>query len=110
MLVYGGGRLVGDVIEVRVDDIDDARNRHPYGQSLGAFRKVVERLTRPGDLVVDPCMGGGTTLLAATSLGRHAVGCDVDAACVERVRRLLGGVTRARSGRRPRAPSATVSA
>jgi 16S rRNA G966 N2-methylase RsmD len=96
VLIFGGGRLVSDVIEVREDDIDDGRRRHPHGQSLGAFRAIVERLTRPGDLVVDPCAGGGTTLIAATQLGRHAIGCDVDAACMARVRRLLGVPTKDR--------------
>src|SRR6476659_10395379 len=89
VIIFGAcARMFHDVIEVP-DDVDDGRARHPHGQSLNAFRAIVERLTRPGDLVVDPCMGGGTTLIAATQLGRHAVGCDVDAAYVKRVRRLL---------------------
>jgi DNA methylase len=90
LILYGGGRLFHDVVSVEENDIDDARRRHPHGQSLSAFRKIVEALTRPGDLVVDPFMGGGTTLIAATSLGRHAVGCDVNQACVDRARELLG--------------------
>ena len=107
LLIFGGcTRMLTDVI--RADDDDDsARDRHHHGQSIGAFRTIIERLTSPGQLVVDPLCGGGTTLLAAKSLGRHAVGCDVDADAVARARGLLGGATRARSGRRP---SATVSA
>ncbi len=102
VLIFGGGRLVSDVIEVPVDDIDDARTRHPHGQSLGAFREVVERLTRPGDLVVDPCMGGGTTLLAAT-LARSPRG------RVRRRRRLRGEGTKAARGRDARAIGASTS-
>jgi adenine-specific DNA methylase len=90
VLIFGScARMFHDVIEVG-DDVDEGRARHPHGQSLNALREVVERLTLPGQLVVDPCAGGGTTLLAATQLGRHAVGCDVDARAVENVRRLLG--------------------
>ena len=39
---------------------------------------VLERYTRPGDLVVDPFCGGGTTLDVARSLDRRALGYDVD--------------------------------
>ena len=34
--------------------------------------------TQPGDLVLDPFMGSGTTALAAKSLGRHWLGVDAD--------------------------------
>lgn len=39
---------------------------------------VLERYTRPGDLVVDPFCGGATTLDVATSLGRRSVGLDIE--------------------------------
>lgn len=38
----------------------------------------VENLTAPGDMVLDPMMGSGTTLIEAVRLGRKAVGCDID--------------------------------
>jgi len=38
---------------------------------------LLERYTRPGDLVVDPFCGGGTTLDVARSLGREALGFDI---------------------------------
>ena len=41
-------------------------------------RFFVERLTRPGDIVYDPFMGRGTTLLEAALLGRVPVGCDIN--------------------------------
>jgi hypothetical protein len=41
-------------------------------------RFFIERLTAPGDLVYDPFMGRGTTLLEASLLGRAAAGCDVN--------------------------------
>ena len=39
---------------------------------------LLDRYTRPGDLVVDPFCGGGTTLDVATSLDRRARGFDVN--------------------------------
>jgi DNA methylase len=41
-------------------------------------RFFIERLTRPGDIVYDPFMGRGTTLVEAALLGRHPYGCDVN--------------------------------
>ena len=41
-------------------------------------RFFIERLTRPGDVVYDPFMGRGTTLLEAALLGRVPFGCDVN--------------------------------
>ncbi|HEY5811375.1 MAG TPA: DNA methyltransferase, partial [Terrimicrobiaceae bacterium] len=41
-------------------------------------RFFIERLTRPGDVVYDPFMGRGTTLLEAVLLGRPAAGCDLN--------------------------------
>src|SRR5262249_8481328 len=41
-------------------------------------RFFIERLTAPGDVVYDPFMGRGTTLLEAALLGRRPVGCDVN--------------------------------
>jgi len=41
-------------------------------------RAFIEVLTRPGDVVLDPMMGSGTTLVEAAMLGRRAVGVDLD--------------------------------
>ncbi len=41
-------------------------------------RFFIERLTQPGDLVYDPFMGRGTTVLEAVLLGRQAAGCDIN--------------------------------
>ena len=41
-------------------------------------RFFINRLTDPGEVVHDPFMGRGTTVLEATLLGRRPVGCDVN--------------------------------
>jgi hypothetical protein len=41
-------------------------------------RFFIDRLTAPGDLVYDPFMGRGTTLVEAALMGRRATGCDVN--------------------------------
>ena len=39
---------------------------------------IIRRLSDPDDLVLDPMLGSGTTLVEALRLGRRAVGCDID--------------------------------
>lgn len=41
-------------------------------------RKFILELTNPGDIVLDPMMGSGTTLLEAYLQGRQAIGFDID--------------------------------
>ena len=38
----------------------------------------IERLTGPGDVVFDPMLGSGTTIIEAVGRHRNAVGCDID--------------------------------
>src|SRR5687767_13750041 len=38
----------------------------------------IERVTSPGEIVYDPFMGRGTTLIEAALLGRVPAGCDVN--------------------------------
>jgi DNA modification methylase len=49
---------------------------HPAQKPLSAMRWLVNSLSRPGDLVVDPFCGSGTTGIAAIQLGRRFHGID----------------------------------
>jgi site-specific DNA-methyltransferase (adenine-specific) len=70
--------------EIHGDDVifsDGAeKDFHDYQQNVGVFTELLKRLSKPGDLIVDPCMGTGTTGLACLSLGegRQFVGGDRD--------------------------------
>jgi hypothetical protein len=64
------------------------------GKPLWLMRAIIRDYTRPGDLVVDPCAGGGTTLLAAVMEGRRAIGAECDPQTWEKaVKRLRKGFT-----------------
>ncbi len=51
--------------------------RYPARFSGTFARAAIEAFTQPGDLVMDPHVGGGTSLVEALALGRDAVGVDI---------------------------------
>lgn len=51
--------------------------RYPARFSPAFAREAVRTFTQPGDFVLDPFCGGGTTLVEALALGRRAAGMDV---------------------------------
>ncbi len=52
-------------------------------------RNLILRYSRPGEVVIDPFVGGGTTAVEAKLLGRRCVGIDINPACVELTRQSL---------------------
>lgn len=52
--------------------------RHSTQKPLSLFHQLVADFTRPGELVVDPYMGGGTTGKACKQLGRRWAGFEID--------------------------------
>ena len=80
--------LFGDAIEwfgdVAVSKPNDNDKRfHGWGQSESGMADLVARLTKPGQLVCDPFIGGGTTAVVSLALGRRFVGCDINAAHIQ---------------------------
>ncbi len=51
-----------------------ARRTHPCQKNLGVVERMLRMATRPGDLVVDPFAGSGTTAEACFRLGRRYIG------------------------------------
>jgi hypothetical protein len=52
--------------------------RYPARFSPMFVREAVKAFTQPGDLVLDPFCGGGTTVVEAMALGRRAAGMDIN--------------------------------
>lgn len=57
-------------------DIRD-KSIHPAVFPIGLARRVISLFTHAGELVLDPFMGSGTTLIAARDLDRNAIGFDL---------------------------------
>ncbi len=56
--------------------------KYPARFSPTFARAAIEAFSSPGDLVLDPYMGGGTTVVEAMAAGRRAVGCDINSLAV----------------------------
>lgn len=66
---------------------------HPTTKPLGMVRQWMQRFTDPGDVVLDPFAGSGTTLRAAVDEGRKAIGVELDERYCEVIaKRLAQGV------------------
>jgi site-specific DNA-methyltransferase (adenine-specific) len=53
------------------------RKIHPHLKPAGLIARLIEALTKPGDLIVDPAAGSFVVMRLAHELGRKFVGCDI---------------------------------
>lgn len=74
------GTLPGAYIQPAERDVNSrgGPDRIVGGKPLKSMLAIVRDYSRPGDLIVDPCCGGGTTLLAAKMQGRRSIGIEQD--------------------------------
>lgn len=64
---------------------------HPTQKPLEALTPIIAALSGPGDLVLDPFAGSGSTLVAAMGLGRKCLGIEMDAEHAATARARLAG-------------------
>jgi site-specific DNA-methyltransferase (adenine-specific) len=60
---------------------------HPTQKPASILTTMIESLTRPGELVLDPFVGSGSTAVAARASGRRFIGIELDGGHVETARR-----------------------
>jgi site-specific DNA-methyltransferase (adenine-specific) len=79
------GRYNGDLVSdlIHAPPMKDDKDYHEWGQSAEAFTQLVERFTDPGQVILDPFVGGGTTAVAAINTSRRFIGADIDPQCIE---------------------------
>ena len=79
--------MLRDVLEWRYS----GNERHPTEKPLTAMMPLIEAFSQPGDIVLDPFVGSGTTAVAAKKLNRRYIGIDIEPVYAqqaqERVRR-----------------------
>lgn len=70
-------------------DIRD-KKIHPATFPISLAKKVIALFTHEGELVLDPFVGSGTTLVAARDLNRNAVGFDLQETYIDLCAKRLG--------------------
>ena len=73
---------------------------HPTEKAVGVITPLIRAYSRPGDLVLDPFLGSGTTALAAALSGRRYIGIELERRYCEHARKRLAGVRRFQEGAR----------
>ena len=82
----GGKHMVFDWFRWERDSRKEYPKIHPMQKPVGVLKRLIEVFTDPGDVVIDPVAGSGTTLRAAYELGRSAYGFEVDKSFYEAAR------------------------
>lgn len=72
----GGGRRN---VFTHLTNASDRHGEHPTEKPLSLMLELVDLFTQPGDLILDPFMGSGSTGVAAVRLGRRFIGIEKDA-------------------------------
>jgi len=80
--------LAHDVIEGKGKEKDD----HEWQQALDESERLIDRLTEPNDLILDPMCGSGTTGVAAVKKQRRVHLIDRDPDAVDSARRRCADV------------------
>lgn len=65
------------------------KGRHPTEKPLAVMHRLITWFTDPGELILDPFAGAGTTLVAAYELGRKAIGIELEERYAEMAARRL---------------------
>jgi site-specific DNA-methyltransferase (adenine-specific) len=78
LLWFVKGEYIGDWIGDVVRSDKNDKRFHEWGQSESGIAEIVHRFTIPGDIVLDPFVGGGTTGLVAVKMDRKFIGIDQD--------------------------------
>lgn len=81
------GAWIGDVSQSAVND--NNKRYHHWGQSESGMADLVDRFTYPGQTILDPFCGGGTTGVVAVQMSRRFIGIDIDETAIKTTQRRL---------------------
>ncbi|MGF6428202.1 DNA-methyltransferase [Bradyrhizobium elkanii] len=56
----------------------ETTEEHPHKKPLPLLKQIIEHSSDPGDTVLDPFAGSGSTLVAAVQAGRNAIGIELE--------------------------------
>jgi site-specific DNA-methyltransferase (adenine-specific) len=98
MKAENGGRQMKNVWRIgAASKSEKGHGKHPTQKPLELIERCLRASTRPGDRVLDPFAGSGSTGVACLRLGRRFTGCELEAAYAHiAARRLQAAAAQAR--------------
>ena len=75
--IRGTGHMVFDWFSWEKDG-KDIPKIHPAQKPVAVLKKLIETFTDPGDVVIDPCFGSGSTARACIETGRSFYGFEIN--------------------------------
>ena len=74
---------------LRVQNADNARKQHPTQKPVALFDYLIRTYSNPGEVILDSCIGAGTTAVAAIQTGRRFIGIEIDPGYCEIARKRI---------------------
>jgi site-specific DNA-methyltransferase (adenine-specific) len=71
------GKMVFNVMDWEDDKDETYRKIHPTQKPVAMIERLINIFTDPGDVVIDPVAGSGSTLVAADNTGRRGFGFEI---------------------------------
>jgi modification methylase len=102
---YEAAKVLNDDVQMRSDwtlplctggerlKDDEGRKLHPTQKPESLLHRIIVTTSRPGDVVLDPFFGTGTTGVVAKRLGRRVIGIERDGQYLAHARARLAAVT-----------------
>lgn len=86
---YDENKKMANVIEGINQDIPSNKWQHPTQKPVELMELLIKNHTKPGDIILDPFCGSGTTCEAAKKLGRNYIGIELEDKYIEMCSRRL---------------------
>jgi len=98
-LVFSDNGAINYKSDINIHDVliynhikKDKTFYHPSVKPIEAIKQIILAFTKEGDIIFDPFIGSGTTIVAAKSLKRHYIGCEINNEYCEMAKRRIYNV------------------
>lgn len=93
MRQMNGGKQMKSVWRIKAPGVAEKRfGKHPAQKPVALVERCLLASSIPGDLVLDPFVGAGTTAVAALKTGRKCIGIDLDPGSIQVAAKRVGQV------------------
>jgi len=70
------------------------KGQHDWQQAIDELTPIIEKFTKPGDLIIEPFAGGGTIIIAANKMNRNIIAAEIEEDIYNIAKSRINGVLR----------------